>query len=110
MVMDEIQTVKKFQAKIPIAIWRKWEEWLDDRGSLNNTQIMVGLLRLFLACPEDIQLKALFGREQDLGGLKRAEDELLSKRAEAEQIVAEAERNAQAQRQKPGHPGRKVAG
>jgi len=66
MLMSEIQTEKKFQAKIPIAIWDEWEHWLDGRGSLNNTQIFCGLLRLFLASPESLQLKALFGRADEL--------------------------------------------
>lgn len=54
MLMTEIQAFKKFQAKIPIAIWREWESWLDDRGTLNNTQIFCGFLRLFLASPDRI--------------------------------------------------------
>jgi hypothetical protein len=62
MFMGDVQTVKKFEAKIPIAIWREWEDWLDSRGNLNNTQILCGLLRLFLACPEELQLRALFGK------------------------------------------------
>lgn len=64
--MSDIQTEKKFQAKIPIHIWDEWEHWLDGRGSLNNTQIFCGLLRLFLAAPESLQLKALFGRADEL--------------------------------------------
>lgn len=66
MLMSDIQTEKKFQAKIPIAIWDEWEHWLDGRGTLNNTQIFCGLLRLFLASPESLQLKALFGRADEL--------------------------------------------
>lgn len=66
MLMDNIQSTKNFQAKIPIHVWQQWEAWLDGRGSLNNPQIFCGLLRLFLASPESLQLRALFGKEETL--------------------------------------------
>jgi hypothetical protein len=119
--MSEIQTVKKFEAKIPIAVWRKWEEWLDGRGSLNNTQIMVGLLRLFLAAPEELQLKAFFGREADLSvspgeALTPWQCEEIrklmatTKQADTDAVVDDATRNVQARRSTQDRPKHKSGG
>ncbi|MCU0918197.1 MAG: hypothetical protein MUC88_27080 [Planctomycetes bacterium] len=90
--MDEIQTTKNFQAKVPISLWREWEQWLEGRGSLNNTQILCGLLRLFLASPEHVQLKAIFGRSKDLP------QAIASKPAVADAIVDDAVQHVQARR------------
>jgi hypothetical protein len=59
MVMTEIQSVRKFEVKVPIALWERWEQWIEGRGSLTNPQIMCGLLKLFLASEEPAQLQAL---------------------------------------------------
>ena len=66
MVMGEVQTSKKFECRVPIHVWEQWESWLEGRGTLNNTQIFCGLMRLFLAAPESLQLKALFGKSDTL--------------------------------------------
>jgi hypothetical protein len=69
-LMTDDQIVKKFEAKIPWRDWEPFENWLEGRGKLTNPQILVGLLRLFVSQPEEVQLKALFGREANIAPAK----------------------------------------
>ncbi len=87
MVMTDIQMTKSFQAKVPMPLWDRFEAWMDGRGKLDNTQIICGLLRLFLASPEPLQLKALFGKSDNLHVLEGAQAGGLSP-AECEEVRA----------------------
>lgn len=66
MLMSTDLTEKKFQAKIPMAVWDQWEEWAQGRPKFQNPQIFIGFLRLFLLMPREVQMKALSGTEEEL--------------------------------------------
>ncbi len=56
---------KKFEARIPISLWERYERWAEGR-KINNAQLATALLRLFLSSPEWLKLVAMFGRAEDL--------------------------------------------
>jgi len=66
MFMTDAQTEKKFEAKIPMPIWEQWEKWAQGRPKLQNPQIFIGFLRLFLLMPREVQMRALGGTEDEL--------------------------------------------
>jgi hypothetical protein len=93
MVMSDVQTAKKFECRVPITAWDPWELWLEGRGTLNNTQVFVGFVRLFLRMPTEVQLKALFGTEAELEAELRKQGLTPpgeSRAAQADQILADA--------------------
>jgi|GEM_PF-6133928 len=66
MFMSDVQTEKKFEAKIPMPLWDQWEKWAQGRPKLQNPQIFIGFMRLFLLMSRDVQMKALSGTEEEL--------------------------------------------
>lgn len=66
MLMTTEQIEKNFQAKIPIGVWNLWEKWTAGRPRMLNPQILTGFIRLFLAMPLEIQMKALTGTDEEL--------------------------------------------
>ncbi len=53
---------KKFEARIAQDLWDEYEAWVGARVSVTNTQLLSGLLRLFLLAPEVAQGRVEGGR------------------------------------------------
>ncbi|GEM_PF-6902756 len=53
---------KKFEARVDITLWDRYEEWAKGRGKIDNPQLLTGLLKLFLGMTESYQMMALFGK------------------------------------------------
>jgi hypothetical protein len=79
---------KKFEARIAQDLWDEYEAWVGARVSVTNTQLLSGLLRLFLLAPEDVKLRTILGRPEDLVGVFAVP----STPEIADAIVAEAQR------------------
>lgn len=62
--MTDPQMEKKFEARIPIDLWREYETWCEGRGSVANGTLLARLLRCFLDLAEPTQLQILFGKDQ----------------------------------------------
>jgi hypothetical protein len=60
---------KKFEAVIPLDLWRAFEAWAKNRTKMTNPQIAEALFRLFLAAPEWMKLLAFVANWDQLANL-----------------------------------------
>lgn len=69
---------KKFEARVGIALWDRYEQWAEGRGRIDNAQLMTALLKLFLAAPEGVKLLSLYGRDDQLASAAEVRADLLA--------------------------------
>lgn len=63
MVMIHEKEQKKFEARANRTLLEQLERWLENSPvPINNSQLLTGMVRLFLSADEGTQLKAMFGR------------------------------------------------
>lgn len=71
-------TEKKFEANVPVTVWREYERWAQGRGRIPNTQLLEAMFRLFLAAPESVKLLALYGRVEQLEAVTDYREDFLA--------------------------------
>lgn len=111
VTMDPLEE-KKFEARIPTALWDQYEAWAEGRAKIGNRQLLIALFRLFLRVPEWTRLLALYGKDDQLAPLSNLRPEDLppggSKATDTDAVVADATRNVQARRSSPDRQQRRA--